>query len=231
MHIGMIGGIGPAATVTYYQKLVAAFRDLGEPLELTIVNAHVNTLVGNAEAGRNHEQARVFAGLLARLKGAGADFGTITSLGGHFCFAETLAISPLPMVSAIAPMDDYFAKAGIRTIGLLGARQVTGSNLFGLLGQTLAISPDDMDAVHSAYLETALSASCSADQRALFFAQGQEMINRGADAVLLGGSDLGLAFDGYDPGFPVVDGVDVHVSALVDLATGKRALDGMPVSK
>jgi aspartate racemase len=45
------------------------------------------------------------------------------------------------------------------------------------------------------------------------------MIDRGADAILLGGTDLGLAFDGYDPGFRVVDGVDVHVEHLVRLAT------------
>jgi aspartate racemase len=88
MHIGMIGGIGPAATVVYYQRLVTAFRNLGVPLDLTIVNAHVNTLVGNAEAGRKQEQAEVYAGLLARLKAAGADFGTITSLGGHCSLAK-----------------------------------------------------------------------------------------------------------------------------------------------
>ena len=218
MHIGMIGGIGPAATVVYYQRLVSAFRDLGEPLDLTIVNAHVNTLVGNAEAGRNQEQAEVYAGLLERLKRAGADFGTITSLGGHFCFTETQAISPLPLVSAIAPMDGYFAAAGIRTIGLLGARQVTGSGLFGQLVQTQTISPDRLDAVHSNYLETALTAKCTEDQRRLFFTEGQKMIDRGADAVLLGGTDLGLAFDGYDPGYKVVDGLQVHVDHLVEMA-------------
>ena len=196
MHIGLIGGIGPAATVVYYQRLVAAFRDLGQPLDLTIVNAHVNTLVSNAEANRKQEQAEVYAGLLARLKAAGADFGTITSLGGHFCYAETEAMSPLPLISAIKPMDAYFAGAGIRTIGLLGARQVTGSKLFGQLKNTQAMSPDNIDAVHSAYLDTALTASCSEDQRALFFDEGQKMIDRGADAVLLGGTDLGLAFDG-----------------------------------
>lgn len=227
MHIGLIGGIGPAATVVYYQRLVSAFRALGRPLDLTIVNAHVNTLVGNAEADRKQEQAKVYAGLLARLKAAGADFGTITSLGGHFCFAETQAITPLPLVSAITPMDGYFAKAGIKTIGLLGARQVTGSKLFGQLMQTHAMSPDNIDAVHSTYLETAITAKCTADQRALFFAEGQKMIDRGADAVLLGGTDLGLAFDGHDPGYRVIDGLDVHVAALVDLATGVRSLDGM----
>jgi signal transduction histidine kinase len=44
MHIGLIGGIGPAATVSYYQRICARMRQLEAPLELTIVQADVNTL-------------------------------------------------------------------------------------------------------------------------------------------------------------------------------------------
>ena len=29
MHLGLIGGIGPAATVVYYQRLCARMRQLG----------------------------------------------------------------------------------------------------------------------------------------------------------------------------------------------------------
>ena len=36
---------------------------------------------------------------------------------------------------------------------------------------------------------------------------------QGADVVLLGGTDLFLAFDGFDPGFPVIDAALVHVDA------------------
>ena len=51
MQIGMIGGIGPASTVAYYQRLSAAVRDAGGALDLTIVNADVNELLRNNEAG------------------------------------------------------------------------------------------------------------------------------------------------------------------------------------
>jgi aspartate racemase len=37
---------------------------------------------------------------------------------------------------------------------------------------------------------------------------------QGADAVMLGGTDLFLAFQGQDCGFPVLDCADVHVDAL-----------------
>jgi len=218
MHIGLIGGIGPSATVVYYERLVAAYRTLGKPLELTIVNADITRLIANAEADNRQGQAEIYAQLLTRLKAAGADFGTITSLGGHFCFAETEAITPLSLVSAIAPLDAHFASNSITTIGILGTRQVMASRLYGQLTKTVALVPDNLTAVHTAYLETAKTGTCSAEQRDLFFAEGQKLIDRGADAVLLAGTDLGLAFEGHDPGFRTVDALQVHVDHMVTLA-------------
>ncbi len=45
----------------YYQRLVAGFRKLGKPLELTIAHADVNTLAANASADDRAAQARVYA--------------------------------------------------------------------------------------------------------------------------------------------------------------------------
>ena len=48
------------------------------------------------------------------------------------------------------------------------------------------------------------------------------MIDRlGAEAILLAGTDLGLAFDGQTTQYPVIDALDVHVAAIVEMA-GKR---------
>ena len=46
----------------------------------------------------------------------------------------------------------------------------------------------------------------------------------GADAIVLAGTDLNLAFDGQAPGYRVIDALDVHVALLADLATGRKAL-------
>lgn len=226
MHIGLVGGIGPAATVVYYERLVQAFRSKGRVLELTIANADVQTLARNAEADDRMTQARVYAGHLAQLKGAGADFASITSIGGHFCFAEAQAISPLPLISAITPVDTGLAARGVGTVGVLGTRQVSRTALYKQLQQTRALAPDDIETVHKAYVQTAISGNCPPETRAFFFAEGARMIDQGADAVLLAGTDLGLAFHGHDPGYPVIDAVDLHVAHLVDLATGEVGLPG-----
>ena len=101
MHIGLIGGIGAAATVVYYQRLCAAMAARQARLELTIVQADIHELIRNNLADRREEQARVYAPLIDRLKAAGADCAAITSLGGHFCFDETVALSSLPLVKKL----------------------------------------------------------------------------------------------------------------------------------
>ena len=227
MHIGLIGGIGPAATVVYYQRLVARMRDLGAPLNLTIAHTpDIQVLIRNNLADRREEQAREYAPLIDRLKAAGCDCAAITSLGGHFCFAETQAISSLPLVSAVEPLDDHFATQGIRRIGLLGTRVVMRTRLYGQLARTEAVALDDeIETLGQTYQDIAVAGACREDQRALFLDAGARMINDlGAEAIVLAGTDLNLAFDGQDPGYPVIDALNVHVAVLADLAAGRTTL-------
>ncbi|WP_372573775.1 aspartate/glutamate racemase family protein [Ruegeria jejuensis] len=226
MHIGLIGGIGVAATVAYYQKLAAAMAARGKPLDLTIVQAETSTLIANNTNDRREEQARVFAPLIDRLRAAGAECAAITSLGGHFCFAETKALSSLPLISAVEPLDDYFASQGLGTVGLLGTRVVMRTKLYGQLARTRAVAlEDEVDLLGQSYLDMAVAGRCTQAQRALFLDAGRRLIeDRGADAVVLAGTDLNLAFDEQALGYPVIDALDVHVDVLAGLAAGERAL-------
>ena len=220
MHLGLIGGIGVAATIVYYRRLAAAVAKRSEGrLDLTIVHGDIQELIRNNLADRRDEQARSFLPLLERLRAAGADCAALTSLGAHFCFAELEALSPLPLVSGVAPLDDHFAAHGIRRIGLLGTRVVMRSRLYGQLVRTEALAlDDDIEALGQAYQDVAVAGRCTPEQRALFLQAGRRMMEAGADAVVLAGTDLNLAFDGTNPGYPVVDALDVHVAVLADLA-------------
>ena len=232
MHIGLIGGIGPAATVVYYQRLCARMRQLEKPLDLTIVQADVNTLIRNNLADRRDEQAAIYAKLIDRLKAAGAQCVGITSLGGHFCFAETARISSLPLVSAVAPLDDYFAGEGITCVGLLGTRVVMRTRLYGQLQRTKAVARDDeIERLGQMYQDVAITGVCTDAQRAAFFEAGRRMVDeQGAEAIVLAGTDLGLAFDGHETGYRVIDALDVHVSLLAELAAGRMHPDALPAN-
>jgi aspartate racemase len=223
MHIGLIGGIGPAATLVYYDRLTRRVREAGGILDLTLVQANLDELIRNVNADRREEQARAYAALIDRLRAAGAACAAITSLGGHFCFPETAAISSLPLVSAVAPLDARFAGLGYRRVGLLGTEVVMRTRLFGQLERTEAVAPDtDLAVLGRLYQDIAVQGRCTDEQRTTLLEAGRRMVaDQGAEAIVLAGTDLNLAFEGVDPGYPVIDALDVHVALLADLALGR----------
>ncbi|MCC6518131.1 MAG: aspartate/glutamate racemase family protein [Tabrizicola sp.] len=228
MHIGLIGGVGPAATLVYYQRLCAEMAARGARLELTIVQADIHELIANNLADRRVEQAVIYAGLIDRLRAAGADCAAITSLGGHFCFDETVARSSLPLVSAVRPLDAFFAAEGIGTVGLLGTRVVMRTRLYGQLRRTRAIALDEeIETLGQLYQEMAVAGVCDGATRARFLDAGQRLADQGAEAVVLAGTDLNLAFDGQETPYRVIDALDLHVALLADLASGSRTPDAL----
>jgi aspartate racemase len=227
MHIGFIGGIGVAATVVYYQRLTTAMAAKGARLRLTISHGDIQTLIANNLADRREQQAEIFARQIDELGAAGADVAALTSLGAHYCFDELEALSPLPLVSGVAPLDSYFAAQGLRRIGLLGTRVVMRTRLYGQLHQTEAVALDDeIETLGQTYQDVTVAGACSQPQRQLFLDAGRRMVDeQGAEAIVLAGTDLNLAFDGREPGYQVIDALDVHVELLARLAAGETSIE------
>lgn len=221
MHVGLIGGIGPAATEFYYRGLTRAFAAAGRKLELTIVNAEVREMTRNMDARDPGAQAKVFADLIGRLKAAGARAAAVTSMGGHFCIRELSAISPLPMINAIPELDAHFKSMGVKRIGIMGSRAVMESKFYGGVTSVEIVAPQgaELDEVHARYVAMATAAVATDDDRAFFLEAGRRMAERqGADVIVLSGTDLFLAFDGVKPGYRVADAAEIHIGAIVRAA-------------
>ena len=218
MHIGLIGGIGPAATDFYYRGLVDRHYEAGTKLECTIVHADVRTMSRNLSEGQPKRQAEQFAALIGRLKAAGAGTAAVTSMGGHFCINELLPISPLPLVHGIHAVDAAISKSGLKKIGVLGTRVVMQTGLYGGVKAAELIAPagEDFEQVAAAYMAMAQIGRVTDQQREVFFKAGDALMKRGAQAIMLGGTDLFLAFQGREAPFPLVDCADIHVEAIYE---------------
>jgi aspartate racemase len=217
MHLGLIGGIGPAATEFYYRSLVRAHASANRAMELTIVHADLRELLQNMADNAPHTQAQVFLRLAQRLQGAGADVVAVTSIAGHFCIREFETLSPLPIINAIPELQAELEYRKLRRVGLLGTRAVMASHLYGSISAIEVVVPegDSFDATHNEYLAMATAGRASERQREFFFAVGNDLCRRqGAESVVLAGTDLFLAFEGYECGFPVIDSAQIHVNAL-----------------
>lgn len=222
MHLGLIGGIGPASTAFYYRHLAKAHADSGIPMDLTIVHSHMPDLVASMIAKNPARQAEIFATLTQRLAAAGAEAVAVTSLAGHFCMNEFKAISPLPVIDAIPALNTHFKQRGLRKLGILATKAVMESRFYGGIDSAELIVPAEplFDEVHNAYVNMATRGWATGEDRAFFFKVGAAMP---VDAVLLGGTDFFLAFEGQDCGFPVIDCAEVHIEAL--FAASRASLD------
>ena len=223
MHIGLIGGIGPAATEFYYRGLIDRHATSDTSLDLTIVHADVREMARNLTNGAAQKQADTFAVLVRRLAAAGAQAAAVTSMGGHFCIRELEPISPLPMLNAIPEVAAEIGRRKFKTVGILGTRMVMETRLYGAISSAAVVVPEGeaLDAVHKNYAEMAMVGRVTDAQRQVFFAQGEKLCrDQGAEVVLLGGTDLFLAFQGRDCGFAVLDCADVHVEAIYKKSLG-----------
>ena len=97
MQIGLIGGIGRAATDHYYRSLIYAFAEKNASLELTIVHADTRTLLDNLASNDAAPQVAIYMKLTDRLAAAGAGCVAVTSIAGHFCIDAYKASSPHPL--------------------------------------------------------------------------------------------------------------------------------------
>jgi len=217
MHIGLIGGIGPAATEFYYRGLTDRHAKSGTRLELTIANAELRDLVRNRANKDARKQAEIFAALILRLKAAGAQLAAVTSMGGHFCIGELLPISPLPILNGIPEVDAEVKRGRFKSVGIIGTRMVMETRLYGAISSATVVAPRgaELEEVDANYAAMAAAGRLDDAQRRVFFTAGERLCrDQGAEVVLLGGTDLFLAFQGPDAGFPVLDCADVHVEAI-----------------
>ncbi|MBC7441724.1 MAG: aspartate/glutamate racemase family protein [Ramlibacter sp.] len=217
MHIGLTGGIGPAATDFYYRRLISTFASEKIPLELTMVHADAPTLLGHLATNDDAAQVAIYMRLTHRLASAGAECVAVTSIAGHFCIDAFKAASPLPVIDMIVEVDQVVERRGLRRIGILGTRTVMETRFYGGVTSAEIVPPRgrDLDDVHQAYVTMAAAGVVTAEQRTIYAAVCQRLLEENdVEAIMLGGTDLALAFNQQTTDFQLVDCAGIHADAI-----------------
>ena len=214
MQIGLIGGIGPAATDFYYRSLIEKFASEDADLDMTIVHADASTLVKNLMDDNKDAQVAIYQRLTQRLKNAGAECVAITSIAGHFCIEKFVEKSVLPIVDLLSCVRAEVENKGYEKIGILGTKPVMESKFYSVIKSAEIVLPegDLLEDVHNAYVEMATSGHASEDQKLVFDAACNQFITQNkVDAVMLGGTDLALVYKPNNVDFTLVDLSLIHI--------------------
>jgi aspartate racemase len=209
--LGLIGGLGPLATIHYYRELARA-----EAGEMLIVHADMDRVVGHVRRGDRSGLATYFAGLIERLARGGAELAAISAVTPHICIRELEKISALPLVNIIEETAAEIQARGYRRVALFGTRYTVESRMFGMLQGVEVIVPNQVEAINDAYMHTVAGGT---EGRATLSKIARELP---VDAIVLAGTDLALIFDESNTDFPHVDCAKTHIQAIARRLHGAK---------
>jgi aspartate racemase len=212
--LGLIGGLGPGATVYYYRGLLAAHAAAGKAARLLIAHADVNHVRAFVENDDRAGLARYLASFISSLSAGGAEMGAIVAITPHIC-AELTAISPLPLIDIVSEVAAEIQARHLRRVALLGTRFTVESRMFGRLGVDVIMpKASEIEQIHNTYMD-ALNDRSTPAQIDELRQLARTLISRdGADAVLIAGTDLSMVLNERNAGFPTIDCADVHIRVI-----------------
>lgn len=216
--IGLVGGLGVGAGIHYYRELALAHARESKRLDLVLVHADLAKVGDYFSTGDRKALAEYLAGILGRLKAAGATIGVIPAVTPHMCIDELRPISPLPLVNILEVAADSLKQRGLRRVALFGTRFVIESDCFGRLpGVTIVRpQPDEIALVHDTYTRLASTGAAGDDDRArLSELAGTLRARDGVDAIVFAGTDLAVIFNESNTHFPHLDCARAHIQAIM----------------
>jgi len=215
--LGLIGGLGPGATVHYYRELIAALEKHDRVPRMLIAHADYQHVYATVTAKDFNGLARYFAGLIASMAAGGAELSAIVAATPHICATQLTGISPLPFVNMLTEVPQAVRARGLKRVALLGTRFTIETRMFGCLDGIDTVMPDagEIDTIHRLYTDF-VTGRGSDTQREELRKLAQTFVTRDrAEAVLIAGTDLAMVFTESNAGFPMIDCARVHIDAIV----------------
>lgn len=214
------------STAHYYRVINEAVRDKAGGLHSAPIVLHSVDFAPIAELQKQDdwETAAVVLGDAARgLALAGADFLVIATNTMHIVAPQIEAAADIPVLHIADPTADAAIAAGVGTLGLLGTRFTMEKDFYlrrleerGLA----AIVPDavDRDTVHRIIYDELVLGVVRDESREEYRAVIERLIDRGADGIIYGCTEIMMLVGPDDSAVPTFDTTELHALAAVDRA-------------
>jgi aspartate racemase len=228
--VGIVGGMSPESTVTYYRHIVrrhqAEFGDHGYP-RVVIASVSFQQYVGWQHEGDWGRIAENLAREFRAVSAAGADFAVLATNTMHKVLP--LIESPVPVLSVFDAVARRAAGAGVEKIGLTGTKFTMSDGFYaaGLERRGLkALLParDEQEAIHRIIYDELILGRVDERSVRRFTEIGEGLLRRGAEAVLLGCTELELLVRERDFKAKTIDSTLAHADAAWEAAVGRGPL-------
>lgn len=221
--VGIIGGMGPGATALLFQKII-------DNTDAKVDAEHIHIIIDNRPSipdrtsailkGEN-TPAKCICESGRKLTEYGAELLAVPCNTSHYFYEYIQSQLEIPVVNMPEETAKECRKSGFDTVGVLAT---TGTRKTEIYDHALekfgikAVYPDDegqkllMSIIYD-YVKAGKKADSS-----MFSKQIQEMVSNGAQAFILGCTELPMVFQDGDFGMKFIDSLDVLAKRTVELA-------------
>ena len=175
-------------------------------------------------AGRWDEAAALLVDAARRLERGGADFALICTNTMHRMADQVQAVIGIPLLHIVDPTAGRIKGAGLSRVGLLGTAFTMEqafykgrlADRFGL--DVLVPGDEDRAVVHRAIYDELVQGRVEPASRDAYRGVIARLVERGAEAIILGCTEIMLLVRPEDSPVPLFDTTAIHAEAAVEMA-------------
>jgi aspartate racemase len=223
--VGVIGGMGPEATVDFLKRLIAATpaRDDGDHIRVLVDNnPKIPSRIAALIEGTGEDPAPVLCDMARGLEKQGADFLVVPCNTAHFYLPAIAESVKIPVLDMVGLSISALATASHRGIGMLASPAVRVVGLYETRLRENGMAPLFPDVGNEAKLLDvirAVKAGNTGDGEKKVYAQIAGSL-AGVDALLIACTELSVLGAPEGISQPYIDALDVLVAATIAAARG-----------
>jgi aspartate racemase len=226
-RIGLLGGMSWESSAEYYRLINEATRErLGglHSADCVLRSVDFADIEEMQSAGAWVEAGERLADEARALVAAGAELLVLCTNTMHKVSSAIVAAVEIPFLHISDATADSIAEAGISTVGLLATAYTMEQDFYvGRLRERHGLDvlvPDESDRrlVHDVIYDELCVGIVSDSSRSAYREVISGLVERGAQGVLLGCTEIGLLVGPKDAEVPLFDTARLHAHRAVDLA-------------
>ena len=229
--IGLIGGMSWESSIEYYRiinQLVGEKLGGTHSAKSVMVSLDFAEIEALQDAGRWEEATQILIDAARRVESAGADCFLICTNTMHLMADEVQDSVSILLIHIADATASRIVQQGLNTVGLLGTR-FTMEKVFyrGRLADKFGlnvITPDDKEReiVHRAIYDELILGEIRSASKAKFIVIMNDLIDQGAQGIVLGCTEIPLLVGEGDVDVPVFDTMYIHAEAAVEFSLGEN---------
>ena len=225
--IGLIGGMSWESTVPYYRQINEAIKQrLGglHSAKLVLYSVDFHEIERLQHAGDWDTAGRLLADAAGAIERGGADFVVLCTNTMHKVAPQIEAAVKIPLLHIADATADEIKRAGHATVGLLGTRFTMEQAFYkGRLSERhglRVLTPDtaDRDIIHRVIYDELCLGKIVPSSRLEYRRIMAKLVADGAQAIILGCTEITLLVDQIDSAVAQFDTTAIHARKAAEFA-------------